>query len=147
MKVDIRTDSELKAPYVEIYCREVTSEVKGLRRYIEDYGRGIKAVGEGRIEIVPLNRILYIESVDKKTFIYTADKVLNCDKRLYELEMVLDGRDFFRCSKAVIINLTKITRLKPEISRNILATLTNGEVVTVSRRYAGELKRLLGIGE
>nr|MCR4649217.1 LytTR family transcriptional regulator [Lachnospiraceae bacterium] len=92
-----------------------------------------------------LDEIFYIESVDKKTFIYTREKVLMTDKRLYELEEILDGKEFFRCSKSVIINLKKIDKLKPEITRNILATLSNGEVVVVSRRYAAELKKLLGI--
>jgi DNA-binding LytR/AlgR family response regulator len=68
------------------------------------------------------------------------------DKRLYELEDLLDKRDFFRCSKSTIIHLDKVVKLKPEITRNILATLTNGENIVVSRRYAGELKQLLGIG-
>ncbi|MBO4775403.1 MAG: LytTR family transcriptional regulator DNA-binding domain-containing protein, partial [Lachnospiraceae bacterium] len=100
---------------------------------------------EGETYIVSLDEILYAESVDKKTFIYTDEKVLSTDKRLYELENILDKRDFFRCSKSVIININKVTRLKPEITRNILATLSNGEVVVISRRYAAELKKLLGI--
>ena len=62
-----------------------------------------------------------------------------------ELEEMLDKRDFFRCSKSVIINISKIEKLKPEITRNILATLSNGEVIVVSRRYATELKKLIGI--
>lgn len=108
---------------------------------------GIKAFEGGETHIVTLDKILYIESVDKKTFIYTKNKVFATDKRLYELEDLLDKRDFFRCSKSVIINLNKVTKLRPEITRNILATLDNGEVIVVSRRYAAELKKLLKIGE
>ena len=58
----------------------------------------------------------------------------------------MDRRDFFRCSKSVILHLNKVQQLKPEITRNILATLVNGERVVISRRYAPELKKLLGIG-
>ena len=93
-----------------------------------------------------MEAILYIESVDKRTFIYTESRVLMTDKRLYELEELLDGKDFFRCSKSTIIHLNKIVKLKPEITRNILATLSNGENIVISRRYAAELKKLLGIG-
>ena len=63
-----------------------------------------------------------------------------------QLEELLDRRDFFRCSKSVILHLNKVQQLKPEITRNILATLVNGERVVISRRYAPELKKLLGIG-
>lgn len=146
MRVDIITDQTNQAPYVEIHCKDVTEDVSKLKRYIDNYRFGIKGMDGGETVMIKLGAILYVESVDKKTFIYTDSRVFETDKRLYELEELLDERDFFRCSKSVIINLNKVERLKPEITRNILATMTNGEVVVVSRRYAAELKKLIGVG-
>ena len=146
MKVEIKNDQSVESTFVEIHCKDITKEVSRLKTYIGNFNAGITASDDGETHIVKLDEILYIESVDKRTFIYTDSKVLGTDKRLYELEGLLDERDFFRCSKSVIINLSKVVRLKPEITRNILATLTNGEVIVVSRRYAAELKKLLGIG-
>lgn len=146
MKAEIvkdRTDEKVK---IEIHCKEVTAEVSKLKSHIDNYKTGITASDDGAICLVSLDDIFFIESVDKKTFIYTRDKVLSTEKRLYELEALLDGRNFFRCSKSVIINLSKVVKLKPEITRNILATLENGEVVVISRRYGAELKSILGIG-
>ena len=82
-----------------------------------------------------MNPLLRSASMQKQT-----------EKRLYELEEMLDEKDFFRCSKSMIVHLDKVTELKPEITRNILATLKNGEVIIVSRRYVPQLKNLLGIG-
>ena len=147
MRVEINQDQTKESVYVEIHCREVTGEVSKLRRYIDNFGMGIRASDDNTTYMVRAGEILYIESVDKKTFIYTDKRVLSTESRLYELEEMLDSRDFFRCSKSVIINLNKVEKLKPEITRNILATLTNGEVVVISRRYASELKKLLGIGK
>lgn len=96
-----------------------------------------------RVDVVD---ILYIESVDGRTFIYTETNVLQSKHRLYELEGMLDEGEFFRCSKSTIVNLRKIVKLRPEIARNILATLSNGEVIIVSRRYASRLKTLLKVG-
>lgn len=45
----------------------------------------------------------------------------------------------------MIINLTKVEKLKPEITRNVIATLSNNEKVIISRRYVSELKKLLEI--
>ncbi|MCR5103148.1 MAG: LytTR family transcriptional regulator [Eubacterium sp.] len=146
MKVDIKTDQTEESVLVEIHCRDITSEISKLERYIKRFRAFIPASYEGEMVKLAIEAILYIESVDKKTFIYTENKVLMTDKRLYELEELLDKKDFFRCSKSTIIHLNKVERLKPEITRNIIATLTNGENVVVSRRYAGELKKLLGIG-
>ena len=146
MKVDIKNDQTTETLYVEIHCRDITEEVSKLERYIHRYKAYIPAMKEGTMVNVAQSAILYIESVDKKTFIYTENQVLLTDKRLYELEDILDKRDFFRCSKSTIIHLNKVEKLKPEVTRNILATLTNGENIVVSRRYAAELKKLLGIG-
>ena len=76
---------------------------------------------------------------------YTTGHVLQTEKRLYELEELLDEKTFFRASKSVIVNLNKITKLKPEVTRNILATLTNGEVIVISRRNVKALKELIGV--
>lgn len=146
MKVEITRDQKSEPVYVEIHCTDITEDVSRLERYIKRYGSFIPATKDGEIVNVSTDDILYIESVDKKTFIYTDKKVLLTDKRLYEFESILDGKDFFRCSKSTIIHLNKVVKLKPEITRNILATLENGENIMVSRRYAVGLKNLLGIG-
>ena len=141
MKVEINKDLTAdETAYVEIHCRDITGEVVKLQRYIKRFGMTIPATDRQERLQVAVSDILYIESVDKKTFLYTDDRVLLTDKRLYELEDMLDKKDFFRCSKSTIIHLNKVVRLKPEITRNIIATLSNGENVIVSRRYAGELK-------
>ena len=144
MQVTIRQDLE-SGTAVEIHCREITSETERLERYIRRFDEHIIGSSEGQALTIALEQILYIEAVDKKTFLYTPNNVYETDKKLYELETVLDEKTFFRCSKSVIVNLNKITRLKPEVTRNILATLTNGEVVVISRRNVKQLKALIGL--
>lgn len=144
MKVTVSKDLE-SGTAVEIHCREVTSETERLERYIRRFDERLTASGNGSTYNVSVEEILYIESVDKKTFLYTTGHILQTEKRLYELEEILDEKTFFRCSKSVIVNLNKVTRLKPEVTRNILATLTNGEVIVISRRYVRALKALIGM--
>ena len=144
MKVTIKKDIE-SGTAVEIHCREVTSETERLERYIRRFDERLMASENGNTYNVSLEEILYIESVDKKTFLYTTGHVFQTDKRLYELEELLDEKTFFRCSKSVIVNLNRITKLRPEVTRNILATLTNGEVIVISRRYVRALKELIGL--
>ena len=144
MKVTIKKDIE-SGTAVEIHCREVTSETERLERYISRFDERLTASKNGSTYNVQIDEILYIESVDKKTFLYTKGHVLQTEKRLYELEELLDEKTFFRCSKSVIVNLNKITKLKPEVTRNILATLTNGEVIVISRRNVKALKELIGL--
>ena len=144
MQVTIRQDLE-SGTAVEIHCREITSETERLERYIRRFDERIIGSSEGQAHTIAVEQILYIEAVDKKTFLYTPGNVYETDKKIYELEEMLDGKTFFRCSKSVIVNLNKITKLKPEVTRNILATLTNGEVVVISRRNVKQLKALIGL--
>ncbi len=144
MKVAVSKDLE-SGTAVEIHCREVTSETERLERYIRRFDERLTASENGSTYNVSVEEILYIESVDKKTFLYTTGHILQTEKRLYELEELLDEKTFFRCSKSVIVNLNKVTKLKPEVTRNILATLTNGEVIVISRRYVRALKALIGM--
>ncbi len=144
MQVTIRQDL-VSGTAVEIHCREITSETERLERYIRRFDERIIGSSEGQAHTIAVEQILYIEAVDKKTFLYTPGNVYETDKKLYELEEMLDGKTFFRCSKSVIVNLNKITKLKPEVTRNILATPTNGEVVVISRRNVRALKTLIGL--
>ena len=146
MRVTVEQDQKENVVFAEIHCREVTEKVSRLERHIRNFDSFITAKEDGASVNVSTEDIYYIESVDKKTFIYTEKNVSTTDKRLYELEEILDNKDFFRCSKSMIVHLNKVVSLKPEITRNIRATLKNGEVIVISRRYAADLKKLLGIG-
>lgn len=144
MKVIITQNNEITEVSVEIHCREIDADIKKLNNYISNYDERIEAGCEGEKLYVDLNDILYFESVENKTFMYTEDKVLSTSMKLYEIEGRLSEKDFFRCSKSIVVNIRKIVKLKPELTRNILATLTNGEVVIISRRYATDFKKLIG---
>jgi len=146
MEVTVKNDIS-SGTRVEIHCKEVTGETERLKRYISRFDERITGMSDGQLHSIDVGVILYIEAVDKKTFLYTAGNVYMTEKRLYELEELLDEKTFFRCSKSVIVNLDKIRSLRPEVTRNIRATLENGEIVVISRRYAGALKKLIGLEE
>ena len=105
MKVEVKNDLDSGPVFVEIHCTDITDDVNKLERYIKRYKAAIPATADGERVNLATEAILYIESVDKRTFIYTENRVLMTEKRLYELEEVLDKRDFFRCSKSTIIHL------------------------------------------
>ncbi|MCR4617693.1 MAG: LytTR family transcriptional regulator [Lachnospiraceae bacterium] len=143
MKVYITENKEAAVTTVEITCREVGNEVERLKRYIEDYDSRLKGKSQGEAIYVKASDVLYFESVDNRTFMYTADSVLEVEKKLYELEDFLNNKDFFRCSKSVIVNVNAIKSLKPEVTRNILAKLVNDEIITISRRYVKGFRALI----
>lgn len=97
--------------------------------------------------ILERNQILYIESVDGRTFAYTEEEVIRLEQTLSQLELLLQEIYFFRCSKSMIMNIDKVKALKSLSSNRIDATMCNDEHIMISRTYASDFrKRLKGDG-
>ena len=103
------------------------------------------AVKDGETFLLDVAEIIYIEAVERKTFVYTKDGVYESGLRLYELEEQLEACGFFRVSKSCLVKLQAVRSLKSDINRRIRVTLNNGEVIIASRQYADGIKRKLGI--
>ncbi|RKD30805.1 LytTR family DNA-binding domain-containing protein [Lacrimispora algidixylanolytica] len=91
--------------------------------------------------------VMYLESIDRKVFVYTEKDTLEITEKLYVLEEQLSKRSFIRVSKSMLLNFDKIYSFYPKLSGNLEALLVNQEKVIISRRYVAGLKRKLGMGE
>lgn len=114
--------------------------------HLEEVKNSFTASADGKIYSVSVNDILYIESVDRKTFGYTVNEVYELGCKLYEIEERYKLMDYMRISKSCIVNLRKIHSLKPDFGGKILATMENKEKLYISRQYAPALKEKLGLG-
>lgn len=87
--------------------------------------------------------ILYVESVDGRTYAYTETEIYKINYSLAKAEELLHSISFYRCSKSMIINIDCIFSLKSLSSNRIDATMKNGEHILISRTYASEFRRRL----
>ena len=134
---------------VTIEYREKEEKVNKLIDFVEhldEMGHCFTASAGGRIYSIRAKDILYVESVDRKTFGYTAEEVYELGCKLYEIEERYKQFDYFRISKSCIVNLKKIHSLKPEFGGKILATMENKEKLYISRQYAPLLREKIGLG-
>ena len=92
---------------------------------------------------IAVSDIFYIESVDNKTFIYCKNREYETKQKLYELEEILREKHFLRVSKSVLLNLMKVSSIKPALNSRFTAVLFSGEQVIISRKYVPELKKAL----
>lgn len=128
---------------VIIRYREMTPEIEAIAEIARGRGQKILSEWEGKTVYVEPGRIYYLENVDGVTYAYLADRVVKVSASLKALEMQFANRGFFRCAKAMILNIYKIDHLKSEPGNRIRATMENGEQVIISRKYAKELRSIL----
>ena len=144
--MDIQIVENIKeALQVVINCRQIDDEVIRLKCHIELFDKKLQAKKDNELHLINSFDVLYFESVDNRTFLYTEDDVLEVKQRLYELEVILSDKDFIRISKSQIVNINKIKSLKPELNRTILATMCNGEQLYISRKYEQAIRNMLSI--
>ncbi len=145
VKISIENVSPDKEEEIIIRCYEVNDEILELMNKLKTKNSILIGYNDDSIYQLNPSNVYYFESVDNKVFIYCRDKFYECKQKLYELEQICDHKRFFRASKSIIINITKISHVKPSISGRFEATMVNGEKVLVSRQYVPVLKSKLGL--
>ncbi len=145
MRLNINNDQKIKKKEVNINISQLTPEIERMISLLRVMDKKLTGIKNGQMYILDSNQILYIETVDKKTFFYTKEDMYETSLKLYELEEELDGTDFFRSGKSSIIHLGHIKSLKADLDGRIMVTMDNNEKLLVSRQYAQEFKRKLGV--
>lgn len=142
MKITILENEHQAEIEIVIQCRENNEQVAKLVASLSNYDKKLTGIKDGKTFVLDSAEILYFDSVDKKTFAYTAAEVYETGLRLYELAERLP-QHFFRASKATIINIDKIKSISPDFGGRFEVTMISGERMAVSRQYAHDLKAKL----
>lgn len=145
MKIEINIDETKVDMEVAITCSKLTPQVEQILAMLRMMDCQLTGRKGNEIYLLDIAQIIYIESVERKCFVYTADDVYESDFPLYELERQLAEYGFFRVSKSFLIHLPSIQSLKADINRRIRITMANGEQIIASRQYADGLKKRLGV--
>lgn len=144
MKIRVDEKREYSvSPCVVIQCQKNNEEVQEIVSLLESKDKKIIGKLDEKEHIISPQDILYAESVDGSTYIYTSKQVYKTAYTLANLESDYKERGFFRCSKSAVLNIGAIEWLKSEMGSRIDARLINGEHIIISRRYGKELRRLL----
>ena len=145
MKISIDIDPEKQDTEIRISCKRLTPEIERLIATLRMVNQQLTVEKEQETYLVDVAKIMYIEAVDRKTFVYTKEECFESKLKLYEMEERLEDSGFFRASKSCLVHLRHIKSLKSDMDRKLKLTLENGENMIVSRQYADEIKRRLGV--
>ena len=140
MRITLNQDPSFPETEVVINCPQADEDILRVVAMLRIHQRKLVGMLNGEQHLLDVKDILYIDTADKRTFLYTGNAVYESALRLYELEDGLRDLDFFRAGRSVIVNFRKIKSIRPELGGRMLVTMDNDEQVYVSRQYAGELK-------
>ncbi len=97
----------------------------------------------GTIEVVPVQRIDYVEAQDDYVHVFSRGAKHVKQQTLSELEAVLDPTRFVRVHRSYIVNLESLAKVEPYAKDSRVAILRDGSRIPVSRAGYERLRELL----
>ncbi|SFD05887.1 two component transcriptional regulator, LytTR family [Chitinophaga sp. CF118] len=99
----------------------------------------------GKIKIIPIPEIHYLEAADDYVKIITSEGAFLKNKTMQFFDNMLDPLQFARVHRSYILNVNQVTRIEPYEKENHLAILRSGAKVPVSKTGYPRLKSALGL--
>ena len=126
MKIIIEDIGPDEEEAVIIRCREVDESILQLVNGLKLKKEKLAVRQDEKILQIEPGDVYYFEAVDNRVFLYSDKNVYETRMKLYELERRFAGTDFFRVSKSVILNLSKVKKLCPGFNGRFEALIQNG---------------------
>lgn len=143
MKIKTEQDSSCSEIEITIKYPQKDRQVDRIVDFLQSFDMQIKCDIDNTERMVYIQDIHYIESVEKKTFVYLEKAVYHTDFRLYQLKDRLHEYGFVQISKSCILNINALESIKPLFNSRMEATLKNGEKVYINRKYLNDVKKVL----
>ena len=145
MNVTITENPTLDDIEVSVACPRIDERVQRIVSALGAFDRVLVGERDGATYRLDVDDVCYAETVDGKTFLYTADAAYQTPFKLYELEERLAGTEFVRASKQMLVNFDHVASIRPALNARLQLMLDNDEAVIVSRQYAPAIKQKLGL--
>ena len=141
----LKIAQDLTCDDVEVSIRyaNMTKDVQRIISLLQSVDTQIKCNDNGIERLISASEIFYVESVDKKTFLYLEKNVYRTDLRLYQLVDDLAHLGFVQVSKSCVLNIHALESIKPLMNSRMEATLKNGEKIHINRKYLSGVKQAL----
>ncbi|MBS1662560.1 MAG: LytTR family transcriptional regulator DNA-binding domain-containing protein [Bacteroidetes bacterium] len=99
----------------------------------------------GKIKIIPIEDIHYLEAADDYVKIHTHGGAFLKNRTMSYFEKNLDPNQFVRTHRSYILNIQQVTRIDPYEKDSHLCILQSGAQVPVSKAGYVKLKSVLGL--
>jgi len=98
---------------------------------------------DGRVTLLPVEEIDWIESSDNHVRIHAGKNVFTVRQTLQNMEQSLSPTDFVRVHRGSLVNVSRIKEIQPWFNGEYIVLLRDGTQVKTSRGYRGRLETLM----
>lgn len=144
MKIRVE-HGECEENEVVLRCKELDDEMLEVLSLLRERSARLAAHKDGETHMLQPADLYYAEAVDGRTFLYTAEMVLETGYSLSRLEALYGDAGLLRIGKSQLVNLYRVASLRSLPNSRVEVTLQNGERLVVSRHYTQSLKEKLGL--
>jgi len=131
---------------ITIQAPEMTNRISRLTTFIDQISHTVIVKKEDQQIEIDILSIIYIENIERMTFVYTQSNIYEVGRPLYEVEEDLDKFKFIRINKQTLINPRSIKSVKALLNSRFELLMTSGEKVIVTRHYRNAFKKLFAKG-
>jgi len=124
---------------------DVNDQFQNLAQSRSDEHLRIVVKDGGEIKIIPTVDVLFIEAYDDYVKIHTSDGYHLKKKTMGHYEKALPQEKFMRIHRSYIINIDALSKIESFEKNSYRATLSDGNVVPISRTAYPQLKSALGL--
>lgn len=146
MEVEINIDPNYYPPKICIYSNELSDELSAtveiLKKNSSFFINGFKG---NELYLLKLEEIETFYTENKRVYAKRNEVSYEIRERLYELEKLLDQKNFVRISNSEIVNFKKVEKLDFKLTGTIILYFISGNITYVSRRYIKKIKEYLEI--
>lgn len=141
MKLNLYEDKNNTEERVDVYYSNMRPVIRQLIDTVNSDRPQLKGrpadedMDDGEEIFLDPRHIYYFDHVERKLFAYTRDGVYRIMDTLASCEDMLWNYGFVRVSKSNLINIYKITHLKPDLNMKVYASFDNGERICINRSY------------
>ena len=100
---------------IQISCNQLTPEIEKILATLRILNQQLMVTKNEETHLLDVSKIIYIEAVERKTFVYTKEEYYESKLKLYEMEERLIACGFVRISKSNLVQLRMIKSLKNDL--------------------------------
>jgi two-component system LytT family response regulator len=123
-------------------ANQLSAVMEDLRKR-RSYSDRLAIRGDGRVRLIDVQTIDWIEAADKILRIHTGKVIVETRASMSAIEIDLDPARFARIHRSIIVNVKRVREIQPWFRNDYVVILADGTKLRTGRAYREEIRRMM----